>query len=101
MLRTTISEDGFQKMINFTKQTCVIHKQHETYRVFFVSGEMHINGGASSSSDVSCSIGSCLVHVSAQTPVTLTSTVRYFPISSGQILTKLLKLTKTTSFHVL
>jgi hypothetical protein len=88
MFRTTNFEDGLQKMINFTKQTCAIHKKHETYGFFacFVSGEIHVKGGASSSSDVSCSIGTSLVHVSAQTPVTLTGIVRYFPISSGQIL---------------
>ena len=88
MFRTTTFEDGFQKMINFTKQTCAIHKRTLNLSFFacFVSGEMHENGGASSSSDVSCSIVTSLVHVSAQTPVTLTDIVRYFPISSRQIL---------------
>jgi hypothetical protein len=87
MFRTTNYEDGFQKMIKFTKQNCAIHKKHETDRALFcfVSGEMHVNGGASSSSEVSCAVGSCLFHVSAQTPVTLTDIVRYFPISSRQI----------------
>jgi len=34
MFRTTNSEDGFQKMINSTKQTCAIHKKRETDCVF-------------------------------------------------------------------
>jgi len=60
---------------------------------------MRVNGGASSS-DVSCSIGSCLFYVSAQTPVTLTDIVRYFSISSGQIVIAS-QIGKKTFSHVL
>jgi hypothetical protein len=97
MFRTMNSEDGLQKIINFTKQTCVIHYKTWNLSCFacFVSDEMRVNGGASSSSDVSCSIGSCLVYVSAQTLVTLTDILRYFSAFSGQILSLLLRLEKT------